>query len=324
MELRIQNLSKTYANGVHALRDVTITIQPGMFGLLGPNGAGKSTLMRTIATLQEPDTGSVTLGESDPSPNGSGQARSGTTIDVIREKDRVRRTLGYLPQEFGVYPSISAERLLHHFAVLEGFTDRRERQRVVEGLLRQTNLWDVRRERLGGYSGGMRQRFGIAVALLGGPSLIIVDEPTAGLDPAERVRFLNLLSEIGEQAVVILSTHIVEDVAELCSRMAIIDKGEILLEAEPAAAIGALRGRVWTRVVAKAELPALEQRHEVICTKLLGGRTLVHVYAESSPGPEFERVEPDLEDVYFSVMAGHQGVRARSLGTAAELEAVAR
>ena len=322
MELRIQNLSKTYANGVHALRDVTITIQPGMFGLLGPNGAGKSTLMRTIATLQEPDTGSVTLGESDPSPNGSGQARSGTTIDVIREKDRVRRTLGYLPQEFGVYPGISAERLLHHFAVLEGFTDRRERQRVVEGLLRQTNLWDVRRERLGGYSGGMRQRFGIAVALLGGPSLIIVDEPTAGLDPAERVRFLNLLSEIGEQAVVILSTHIVEDVAELCSRMAIIDKGEILLEAEPAAAIGALRGRVWTRVVAKAELPAIEQRHKVICTKLLGGRTLVHVYAESSPGHEFERVEPDLEDVYFSVMAGHHPSTSSGQGPLATAGAI--
>src|SRR5918996_3784553 len=188
MDIQIRNLSKTYPNGVRALHDVTLTIPRGMFGLLGPNGAGKSTLMRTLATLQEPDAGSITLGD----------------IDVLREKDRVRRTLGYLPQEFGVYPSVSAERLLDHFAVLEGFTDRRERQRVVEGLLRQTNLWDVRRERLGGYSGGMRQRFGIAVALLGGPSLIIVDEPTAGLDPAERVRFLNLLSEIGEQAVVIL------------------------------------------------------------------------------------------------------------------------
>src|ERR687894_279782 len=302
MELQIRNLSKTYPNGVEALKGVTLTVPQGMYGLLGPNGAGKSTLMRTIATLQEPDAGSITL--SGP---------EGTRIDVLREKDRVRRTLGYLPQEFGVYPSVSAERLLAHFAVLEGFTDGSSRKRVVEALLRKTNLWDVRKERLGGYSGGMRQRFGIAVALLGDPSLIIVDEPTAGLDPAERVRFLNLLSEIGEQAVVILSTHIVEDVAELCSRMAIIDKGEILLEAEPAAAIAALRGRVWTRVVAKADLPALEQRHEVICTKLLGGRTLVHVYAESSPGPEFERVEPDLEDVYFSVMAGHQGARAESL-----------
>ena len=307
MELRIQNLSKTYANGVHALRDVTLTIRPGMFGLLGPNGAGKSTLMRTIATLQEPDTGSIMLGD----------------IDVLREKDRVRRTLGYLPQEFGVYPSVSAERLLDHFAILEGFTERGERRRIVEGLLRQTNLWDARRERLGGYSGGMRQRFGIAVALLGGPSLIIVDEPTAGLDPAERVRFLNLLSEIGEQAVVILSTHIVEDVAELCSRMAIIDRGVILLDAEPSAAVGALRGRVWRRVVAKVELPALERRHKVICTKLLGGRTLVHVYAESSPGPEFEAAEPGLEDVYFSVMASHQGRRAGVAGRPEELETVA-
>jgi ABC-2 type transport system ATP-binding protein len=308
MNLQIRNLSKTYPNGVHALRDVTLTIPRGMYGLLGPNGAGKSTLMRTIATLQEPDTGSVMLGE----------------IDVLREKDRVRRTLGYLPQEFGVYPSVSAERLLNHFAVLEGFTDRRERQGVVEGLLRQTNLWDVRRERLGGYSGGMRQRFGIAVALLGDPSLIIVDEPTAGLDPAERVRFLNLLSEIGEQAVVILSTHIVEDVAELCSRMAIIDRGEILLEAEPLAAIAALRGRVWKQVVSKQELPQIERDHRLICTKLQAGRTLVHVYAEASPGPGFERVEPDLEDVYFSVMAGHQGARAGSVGAAAELEAVGR
>jgi ABC-type multidrug transport system ATPase subunit len=261
--------------------------------------------MRTIATLQEPDSGSITLTPRSGDP--------ADTIDVIREKDRIRRTLGYLPQEFGVYPSVTAERLLNHFAVLEGFTDRGQRQRVVEGLLRQTNLWEVRRERLGGYSGGMRQRFGIAVALLGGPSLIIVDEPTAGLDPAERVRFLNLLSEIGEQAVVILSTHIVEDVSELCSRMAIIDKGEILLEAEPSAAIGALRGRVWRRVVAKADLPALEQQHKVIATKLLGGRTLVHVYAESRPGAEFEIVEPDLEDVYFSVMAGHLRAPASSL-----------
>jgi ABC-type multidrug transport system ATPase subunit len=336
MELRISNLSKTYANGVRALDDITLNIPPGMFGLLGPNGAGKSTLMRTIATLQEPDAGSIMLGDPspgsgqviDPSPDPSlrsaqaGQARGGAVIDVLREKDRVRRTLGYLPQEFGVYPSVSAERLLDHFAILEGFKDRAERQRVVEGLLRQTNLWDVRRERLGGYSGGMRQRFGIAVALLGGPSLIIVDEPTAGLDPAERVRFLNLLSEIGEQAVVILSTHIVEDVAELCSRMAIIDKGEILLEAEPAAAVAALRGRVWTRVVGKAELPALERLHKVICTKLLGGRTLVHVYAESSPGPEFERVEPDLEDVYFSVMAGHHPSASSGQGPLAPAVAI--
>ena len=298
MELRIEHLAKTYPNGVRALHDVTLTIPRGMFGLLGPNGAGKSSLMRTLATLQEPDAGSIMLGD----------------IDVLREKDRVRRTLGYLPQEFGVYPSVSAERLLDHFAVLEGFTDRAARRRVVEALLRQTNLWDVRRERLGGYSGGMRQRFGIAVALLGDPKLIIVDEPTAGLDPAERVRFLNLLSEIGENSVVILSTHIVEDVAELCRRMAIIDRGEILLEAEPLAAIDALRGRVWKRVVSKQELPQVERDYRLICTKLQAGRTLVHVHADTCPGPEFEPVEAGLEDVYFSVMAGHHGARAERAG----------
>jgi ABC-type multidrug transport system ATPase subunit len=294
MDLAIRGVSKTYANGVRALCDVTLDIPCGMYGLLGPNGAGKSTLMRTIATLQEPDTGSIRLGD----------------IDVLREKDRVRRTLGYLPQEFGVYPSVSAERLLDHFAILEGFTERAARARVVEALLRQTNLWDVRKQRLGGYSGGMRQRFGIAVALLGDPSLIIVDEPTAGLDPAERVRFLNLLSEIGENSVVILSTHIVDDVAELCRRMAIIDRGEILLEAEPLAAIAELQGRVWRRTVSKPELPAIEREYRLICTKLQAGRTLVHVYAEARPGPEFESVEADLEDVYFSVMAGHHGARA--------------
>ena len=293
MQLAIRGVSKTYSNGTHALRNVTLDIPRGMFGLLGPNGAGKSTLMRTIATLQEPDAGTITLGD----------------IDVLREKDRVRRTLGYLPQEFGVYPNITAERLLQHFAVLEGFVEAAARRQVVEALLKQTNLWDVRRERLGGYSGGMRQRFGVAVALLGNPSLIIVDEPTAGLDPAERVRFLNLLSEIGENSVVILSTHIVDDVAELCRRMAIIDKGEILLDAEPFAAIDALRGRVWARLVAKQELPDVERHHRVICTKLLAGRTLVHVHADARPAPEFEPVEPDLEDVYFSVMAGYNGAR---------------
>lgn len=296
MDLAIRAVSKTYSNGVRALNDITLDIPRGMYGLLGPNGAGKSTLMRTIATLQEPDTGSIMLGD----------------IDVLREKDRVRRTLGYLPQEFGVYPSVSAERLLDHFAVLEGFTDRAARRSVVEALLRQTNLWDVRKERLGGYSGGMRQRFGIAVALIGDPSLIIVDEPTAGLDPAERVRFLNLLAEIGENSVVILSTHIVADVAELCRRMAIINKGEILLEAEPLAAIDALRGKVWKRIVTKQELPEIERRHRVIGTKLQSGRTLVHVHADAPPTPEFEPVAPDLEDVYFSVMAGPQRGQAAS------------
>jgi ABC-2 type transport system ATP-binding protein len=289
MQLEIADVSKTYSNGVRALRHVTLTVPPGMFGLLGPNGAGKSTLMRTIATLQEPDEGSIHLGD----------------IDVLRDKDTVRKTLGYLPQEFGVYRGVTAERLLDHFAVLEGITDRSARRSAVEALLRQTNLWPVRHKKLGGFSGGMRQRFGIAVALLGNPKLIIVDEPTAGLDPAERVRFLNLLSELGENSVVILSTHIVEDVAELCSRMAIIDRGEILLEAEPLRAVQELQGRIWRRVVSRDELPAVDRDHSVIATKLLAGRTIVHVYADARPGQEFEPVEPDLKDVYFSVMRGH-------------------
>jgi ABC-type multidrug transport system ATPase subunit len=288
MQLQIRNLSKTYPNGVHALHDVTLTIRPGMFGLLGPNGAGKSTLMRTIATLQEPDSGTITLGD----------------IDVLRQKDRVRETLGYLPQEFGVYPHVSAERLLEHFAILKGITARGARREVVSALLQQTNLYDVRKKKLGGYSGGMRQRFGVAVALLGDPGLLIVDEPTAGLDPAERVRFLNLLSELGENSVVILSTHIVEDVSELCTRMAIIDKGRILLEAEPLAAVAALDGRIWRRIVARSELAEVEREHAVISTKLLSGRTVVHVCSDAQPGPGFESVEPDLEDVYFSTMAG--------------------
>jgi ABC-2 type transport system ATP-binding protein len=289
MELQIRNLSKRYPNGVEALKKVTLTIPQGMYGLLGPNGAGKSTLMRTLATLQEPDEGSVRLGD----------------IDVLHQKDRLRETLGYLPQEFGVYPGVSAERLLEHFAVLKGIAERSSRREVVEALLRQTNLWEVRREKLGAYSGGMRQRFGVAVALLGDPRLIIVDEPTAGLDPAERVRFLNLLSELGERAVVILSTHIVEDVSELCSRMAIIERGEILLEAEPLRAMDELRGRIWRRIVPRTELREVEGKHAVISTKLLAGRTVVHVHGEESPGADFEPVQPDLEDVYFTVMSGH-------------------
>jgi ABC-type multidrug transport system ATPase subunit len=289
MDLSIRSVSKRYPNGVQALDDVSLTIPVGMYGLLGPNGAGKSTLMRTLATLQEPDSGTITLG----------------SIDVVRQKDEVRRTLGYLPQEFGVYPKVSAEDLLDHFAVLKGITDRRSRREVVEALLRQVNLWEVRKKRLGGYSGGMRQRFGVAVALLGDPRLLIVDEPTAGLDPAERVRFLNLLSALGENSVVILSTHIVEDVSELCTRMAIIDRGRILLEAEPLQAVEELRGLVWRRVVPRDELAALEREHRVISTKLLGGRTVAHVYADDAPGPEFEPVDPDLKDVYFATMAGH-------------------
>jgi ABC-type multidrug transport system ATPase subunit len=288
MQLKIERLSKTYPNGVHALRDVSLSIPPGMFGLLGPNGAGKSTLMRILATLQEADAGSVSFGE----------------IDVLRDKHELRRTLGYLPQEFGLYPKVPAQELLDHFALLKGIASRRERRGVVEGLLRQTNLWDARDKKLGGFSGGMRQRFGIAVALLGNPRLIIVDEPTAGLDPAERVRFLNLLSELGENAVVLLSTHIVEDVSELCSRMAIIDRGRILLEAEPLAAIERLRGRVWRRVVARESLAAFEAAHPVISTKLLSGRTVIHVVDDHRPDETFEAVEPDLEDVYFSAMRG--------------------
>ncbi|MPY90581.1 MAG: ATP-binding cassette domain-containing protein [Luteitalea sp.] len=293
MELHIRNVSKTYSSGVQALKDVTLTIPVGMYGLLGPNGSGKSTLMRTIATLQEPDEGSIRLGE----------------LDVLRQKDEVRQTLGYLPQEFGLYPKVSAESLLDHFAVLKGIAERRARKEVVEALLRQTNLWEVRKQKLGGYSGGMRQRFGVAVALLGNPTLMIVDEPTAGLDPAERVRFLNLLSELGENSVVLLSTHIVEDVSELCTRMAIIDRGEILLEAEPLRAVDELKGRIWRRVIDRSALPEVEREHAVISTKLLAGRTVVHVHADASPGGGFEPVEPDLEDVYFTTMAGHHGGR---------------
>ncbi|GLC24961.1 ABC transporter ATP-binding protein [Roseisolibacter agri] len=291
MHLVIRDLSKTYPNGTQALKGVSLDIPPGMFGLLGRNGAGKSTLMRILATLQEPDAGTATLGG----------------IDVIREKDRLRETLGYLPQTFGFHPRVSAERLLEHFAVLKGLVDAGPRRDVVDALLRRTNLWEVRRQRVGTFSGGMRQRLGVAVALLGNPKLIIVDEPTAGLDPEERVRFLNLLGEIGEDSVVILSTHIVEDVEELCSRLAIIDRGQILLEAQPARAIDALRGRIWRRTVDRDALPALEREHAVVSTKLMAGRTIAHVYAESSPGAAFEPVEPDMKDVYFSVMAGHHG-----------------
>ena len=297
MELQIRNISKTYPNGVQALRDVTLTIPVGMFGLLGPNGAGKSTLMRILATLQEADQGTVHLGD----------------IDVLSQKDEVRKTLGYLPQEFGVYPKVSALDLLDHFALLKGIADKRARREVVEALLHQVNLWEVRKQKLGGYSGGMKQRFGVAVALLGNPKLVIVDEPTAGLDPAERVRFLNLLAELGENSVVLLSTHIVDDVSELCTRMAIINEGQILLEAEPLAAINDLQGRIWRRVISKEELPAVEREHAVISTKLFAGRTVARVYAESTPGADFEAVEPDLEDVYFSTMSGQNGRRAEQI-----------
>jgi ABC-type multidrug transport system ATPase subunit len=284
--LNIQNLSKTYDNGVQALSGVSLEIPRGMFGLLGPNGAGKSTLMRTIATLQEADTGSITFGE----------------LDVLRQKGEVRRILGYLPQEFGVYPRISAEAMLDHFAVLKGVTNGKERKEEVQSLLQMTNLWDARKRGLGTYSGGMRQRFGIAQALLGDPELIIVDEPTAGLDPEERRRFLNLLSEIGENVVVILSTHIVEDVREICSQMAIIDKGHVLVRGEPQTLIADLKGKVWQKTVEKDEVDGYRNRMTVISTQLFAGRSLIHVFSETSPGDGFGPVDPDLEDVYFFIL----------------------
>ena len=256
MELQIKNLSKTYSNGVQALKDVTLQIPKGMFGLLGPNGAGKSSLMRTIATLQEPDTGSIHLGD----------------IDVLKEKDEVRKVLGYLPQEFGVYPKVSAETLLDHLAVLKGIANRKERKELVEALLHKTNLWGARKKNLGGYSGGMKQRFGIAQALISSPKLIIVDEPTAGLDPAERNRFLNLLSELGENTVVILSTHIVDDVKELCTNMAIINKGEVMLEGNPLKTIDAIQGKVWSKRVEKFELEDYKTQHTVISERLIAGK----------------------------------------------------
>jgi ABC-type multidrug transport system ATPase subunit len=303
MELRIDGLSKTYSNGVRAVDDVSLTVPQGMFGLLGPNGAGKSTLMRILATLQEPDTGSATLGD----------------IDILTEKDRVRETLGYLPQEFGLYPKVRAQDLLDHFAILKGITDRRERKQIVEALLDQTNLTEARKRKLGGFSGGMRQRFGIAVALLGDPRLIIVDEPTAGLDPEERVRFLNLLSELGENAVVILSTHIVEDVSELCSRMAVISRGQILLEGDPGTKIGDLRGKIWQKSIAKDEMDEYAGRMTVISTRLQAGRRMIHVLAEERPDESFDGVEPDLEDVYFTTMlSAGRSVAADEAGIPAE------
>jgi ABC-2 type transport system ATP-binding protein len=287
--LQIRGLSKTYANGVQALKDVSLDIPNGMFGLLGPNGAGKSSLMRTIATLQDPDTGTIRL----------------NSLDVLGDKQSARRQLGYLPQEFGVYPKVSAEAMLDHFAVLKGVVTRAERKDLIEALLRQVNLWEVRKRKLGTFSGGMRQRFGIAQALIGAPKLIIVDEPTAGLDPEERNRFLNLLAEIGENVVVILSTHIVEDVTDLCPRMAIIALGQVLLSGEPAEAMRSLHGRVWRRTVANAAIEDYKQRFTVLSTRLAAGKTIVHVLADSEPEAGFEPVAPDLEDVYFGQLRNH-------------------
>jgi ABC-2 type transport system ATP-binding protein len=290
LALTISGLSKTYSNGVKALQNVSLTIGNHMFGLLGPNGAGKSTLMRTVATLQAPDAGSVNL----------------DGLDVLANKTEVRKVLGYLPQEFGVYPKVSATDMLHHLAVMKGITNKGERNEIVDALLHQTNLWDVRKKSLGTYSGGMKQRFGIAQALLGKPKLIIVDEPTAGLDPAERNRFLNLLSSIGRDVIVILSTHIVEDVRELCPRMAIIANGTVLLEGSPAETLNALHGKIWSKVAGSDdELKALEANLQVISTHLIAGQHEVRVYADSDPGEGFKSSESDLEDVYFLSLARH-------------------
>jgi ABC-2 type transport system ATP-binding protein len=290
--LKIEKLSKTYDNGVRALDQVDLDIPKGMFGLLGRNGAGKSSLMRTIATLQEADSGSISL----------------DGLDVLRKKEEVRKLLGYLPQDFGVYPRISAESLLDHFAVLKGLANAGERRAAVENLLRMTNLWEVRKQKLGTFSGGMRQRFGIAQALLGDPRLVIVDEPTAGLDPEERNRFLDLLSEIGENVVVILSTHIVEDVRDLCSQMAIIDKGRVLRAGEPKALIAEIEGRVWRRLIDKHELERWQQELPVISSRLLGGKRDIHVVSDGSPAEGFEPTAPDLEDVYFSTLRNGQSL----------------
>jgi ABC-type multidrug transport system ATPase subunit len=286
MQLRIENLSKTYSNGVHALKNVTLTIPSGMFGLLGPNGAGKSSLMRTIATLQEADSGSVFLDD----------------LDVLKNKQEVRKVLGYLPQDFGVYPKDSAEALLDHFAMLKGVSNAKERKEMVDALLNQTNLWQARKRSLGTYSGGMKQRFGIAQALLGNPKLIIVDEPTAGLDPEERNRFHNLLMEISENFIVILSTHIVDDIKDLCKQMAIINKGEVLLQDSPSNTIKNIEGKIWETRIDKDELPALVNKHHAISKKVSEGKLLVHIYSNTAPAGDFKPVNPDLEDVYFTAI----------------------
>lgn len=283
MELFIDSLKKTYPNGVQALKDVSITIGNGMFGLLGPNGAGKSTLMRTIATLQDADSGTITLGD----------------IDVLKDKNEIRKILGYLPQDFGLDPKLNAIQMLNYFAILKGIHKASERKKLVESLLVQTNLWDSRKQKLGGFSGGMRQRFGIAQALLGNPKLLIVDEPTAGLDPSERVRFHNLLSEISQDVIIILSTHIVDDVSDLCTKMAIINGGELHYSGEPLTAIAAMQGKVWKKIIAKDELEAHTAKYCVLSSKLYVGQLALRIYCESDPGDGFVPTEPHLEDVYF-------------------------
>jgi ABC-2 type transport system ATP-binding protein len=284
--LELNDVSHVYPNGTRALDHVTLSIPRGMYGLLGPNGAGKSTLMRTVATLQSPTEGAIRFGD----------------IDIIAEPEKLRRTLGYLPQDFGVYPRVSAYDMLDHMAVLKGISSGSDRKATVEALLHKTNLWSVRKKALAGFSGGMRQRFGIAQALIGNPELIIVDEPTAGLDPEERNRFLNLLAEIGENVVVILSTHIVDDVSDLCPQMAVIANGRIQLEGAPQALIDRTRGRIWTKTIDRSELDSYRERYEIISTRLFAGRTVIHVMADADPGNGFAPVQGGLEDVYFSTL----------------------
>ena len=288
MELHVEGLTKIYKGGVRALDNVSLTISHGMFGLLGPNGAGKSTLMRTIATLQEPDAGSIHLDK----------------LDVLRRKDEVRKILGYLPQDFGVYPRVNAEEMLNHIALLKGMVERKQRKEVVQALLHRVNLWDYRRKNLTGFSGGMRQRFGIAQALIGNPELLIVDEPTAGLDPGERNRFYNLLAEIGQNVIVILSTHIVQDVMELCANMAIIHQGKVLFTGAPDQAVSHLEGKIWRKTIERDEVKDYSLRMHVISNKLSAGRPQIRVYADSQPEEGFVPVTPDLEDVFFSSIAG--------------------
>ncbi len=284
MDLQIKNLSKQYNNGVVALDHVSLTIGTGMFGLLGPNGAGKSSLMRTLATLQDADSGSVTLGD----------------IDVLNDKDSVRKVLGYLPQEFGVYPRTSAFDLLDHLALLKGFNNSRERKEIVNMLLNKTNLYELRKKSVSSFSGGMRQRFGIAQSLIGSPKLVIVDEPTAGLDPGERNRFYNILSEIGENIIVILSTHIVQDVRELCTHMAIMDKGKVLFTGKPDDALQEIKGKVWEKRVEKSELAEYQSQYKIVSNKLVGGKPLIHVLSESELDHGFVKAEETLEDVFFA------------------------
>ncbi|MEE4201749.1 ABC transporter ATP-binding protein [Erythrobacter sp.] len=285
--LELKNVSHLYPNGVRALDDVSLSISKGMFGLLGPNGAGKSTLMRTVATLQTPTSGKIHFDD----------------IDILAEPEALRRRLGYLPQDFGVYPRVSAYDMLDHMAVLKGIASRADRRDTVETLLNQTNLWAVRKKAIAGFSGGMRQRFGIAQALIGNPDLIIVDEPTAGLDPEERNRFLNLLAEIGENVVIILSTHIVEDVADLCPAMAVLVGGSIRLEGAPRLLIERAKGTIWAKTIERSELDAYRSMYEVISTRLFAGETIIHILCDHDPGDRFRAVDGGLEDVYFSTLA---------------------